>query len=634
MRPQALLACGTVALAQQVYIPAEGPASRPQCSANGSYATVLPSPQYTFSEFSFTQTETVRTAKSAPAPTTTTTYAPPYASLSSFVPNLTTTQWGNWDAKVTPSATDLASPYGNASWTALWTTVPWPSNFTSYTDNAIYSSTVEPTPVPSSELILPPPEPLVPQQCYTFPKDFMLGVAASAVQIEGAIAEEGRTPVHNDVASLSTPGRSPNWIANEHYYLYKQDIERIAAMGVKYYRFSIPWTRILPFVLPGTPVNEQGLSHYDDLINFVLEKGMLPAIVLYHNDSPLQFYSNISNIFITPGTGGIGYLDSCFQCSYKNVSFEDAFVNYGKIVMTHFADRVPIWWSFNEPLLGARNGKSIDAVIKSHARLYHFYHDDIGGTGKMSLTFNDNFGVPRNPEDPADVDAANHFNSFQLATFANPIFLGTDYPESFTSSIADYVPLSDEDLAYINGTADFFSIQPYTATVVSPPPNDTIADCAANITHPLRPYCVTQSTLTTTGWNIGYRSQSYVYLTPSYLRTYLNYLWNTWRTPVAITEFGFPVFAEAQKEQVDQEFDSPRSWYYQTYLNEGLKAIWEDGVNFIGAFAWSWADNWEFGDYDQQFGIQTVNRTTQVRRYKKSFFDFVDFIESRRQHVE
>ncbi|CAN9170025.1 unnamed protein product [Alternaria alternata] len=634
MKPQALLACGTVALAQQVYIPAEGPASRPQCSANGSYATALPSPQYTFSVFSFTQTETVRTAKSAPAPTTTTTYAPPYASLSSFVPNLTTTQWGNWDAKVTPSATDLGSPYGNASWTALWTTVPWPSNFTSYTDNAIYSSTVEPTPVPSSELILPPPEPLVPQQCYTFPKDFMLGVAASAVQIEGAIAEEGRTPVHNDVASLSTPGRSPNWIANEHYYLYKQDIERIAAMGVKYYRFSIPWTRILPFVLPGTPVNEQGLSHYDDLINFVLEKGMLPAIVLYHNDSPLQFYSNISNVFITPGTGGIGYLDSCFQCSYKNVSFEDAFVNYGKIVMTHFADRVPIWWSFNEPLLGARNGKSIDAVIKSHARLYHFYHDDIGGTGKMSLTFNDNFGVPRNPEDPADVDAANHFNSFQLATFANPIFLGTDYPESFTSSIADYVPLSDEDLAYINGTADFFSIQPYTATVVSPPPNSTIADCAANITHPLRPYCVTQSTLTTTGWNIGYRSQSYVYLTPSYLRTYLNYLWNTWRTPVAITEFGFPVFAEAQKEQVDQEFDSPRSWYYQTYLNEGLKAIWEDGVNFIGAFAWSWADNWEFGDYDQQFGIQTVNRTTQVRRYKKSFFDFVDFIESRRQHAE
>ncbi|KAE8849222.1 hypothetical protein PTNB73_05023 [Pyrenophora teres f. teres] len=587
MKPQALLACGTVALAQQVYIPAEGPSPRPKCSGNCTYATAVP--QYTFREFSFTQTETVRTASSIPAPTATTTYAPPYASLSSLVPDLTTTQW-----------------------------------------------------VPTSELILPPPEYNVPETCYYFPKDFMLGVAAAAVQIEGAIADEGRAPVHNDVAGLAsgaqnvgnlvTADSAPNSIAIENYYLFKQDIERIAAMGVKYYRFSIPWTRILPFILPGTPVNKQGLAHYEELIDFVLEKGMQPAIMLYHNDAPFQFYGgNLTNLFIAPGTGGIGYLDSCFQCSYKNVSFEDGFVNYGKIVMTHFADRVPIWWTFNEPILASRNGRSINAVIKAHARLSHFYHDEIKGAGKISLTFNDNFGVPRNPQDPADIDAANHFNSFQLATFANPIFLGTDYPESFKSSIDDHVPLSAEDLAYINGTADFFSIQPYTATVISPPPNGSIADCAADKTHRLRPYCVTQSTMTTTGWNIGYRSQSYVYTTPNYFRTFLNYLWNTWKSPVVVTEFGVPVFAEQQKLQKDQEFDSPRSQYYQSYLNEGLKAIWEDGVQFMGAFAWSWADNWEFGDYAQKFGIQSVNRTTMERRYKKSFFDFVDFIESKRQ---
>jgi beta-glucosidase/6-phospho-beta-glucosidase/beta-galactosidase len=633
MKPQALLACGTVALAQQVYIPAQGPALRPKCSGNCTYSTAIP--QYTFREFSFTQTETVRTATSLPAPTAMTTYAPPYASLSSLVPNLTTTQWGNWYPNGTV-ATDTANPYGNASWTALWSTIPW-VNFT----RGIYSTTVSPTPVPTSELVLPPPEYSVPETCYYFPADFMLGVAAAAVQIEGAIADEGRAPVHNDVAGLAsaaqnvgglvTADSSPDYIAIENYYLFKQDIERLAAMGVKYYRFSIPWTRILPFILPGTPVNEQALSHYDELINFVLEKGMQPALMLYHNDAPFQFYGgNLTNLFIAPGTGGIGYLDSCFQCSYKNVSFEDAFVNYGKIVMTHFADRIPIWWSFNEPILASRNGRSINAVIKAHARLSHFYHDEIKGTGRISLTLNDNFGVPRNPQDPADVDAADHFNSFQLATFANPIFLGIDYPESFKSSISDYVPLTAEDLAYINGTADFFSIQPYTATVVSPP-NDTIAACSANISHPLRPYCVTQQTITTTGWNIGYRSQSYVYITPTYFRTYLNYLWNTWKTPVAVTEFGFPVFAEQEKSQRDQEFDSPRSQYYQSYLNEGLKAIWEDGVKFVGAFAWTWADNWEFGDYSQKFGIQTVNRTTMERRYKKSFFDYVDFVESRRQ---
>lgn len=459
----------------------------------------------------------------------------------------------------------------------------------------------------------------------------MLGVAGSACQIEGAIADEGRTPVLTDVTTVSNPNAASNYVTNENYYLYKQDIERIASMGVKYYSFSVPWTRILPFVLPGTPVNKQGLDHYDDLVKFVLSKGMLPTITLIHTDAPLQFYPNISDTLIVPGTGGIGYIDSAFQRSYKNISFEDAFVHYGKVLMTHFADRVPIWFTFNEPLLGARNGKSIDAVLKAHARLYHFYKEDINGTGQISLKFNDNFGVPRDPQNPADVAAANHFNSFQLATFANPIFLGQDYPSSYKDTIQDYVPLSAADLAYINGTADFFSIDPYTATVVSPPPDTSIKDCAANISHPLRPYCVTQSTTTTTGWNIGYRSQSYVYITPTYFRTYLSYLWNTFRSPIAITEFGFPVFGEAEKALADQLFDSPRSWYYQSFLTEMLKAMWEDGVKVIGAFAWSFADNWEFGDYDAHFGVQTVNRTTQVRRYKKSFFELVDFVESRRQ---
>ena len=157
---------------------------------------------------------------------------------------------------------------------------------------------------------------------------------------------------------------------------------------------------------------------------------MLPAIMLLHTDAPLHFHPNVSDITIPPGQG-IGYVDAGFHLSYKNQTFEDTFVNYGKIVMTHFADRVPIWWTFNEPLLASRNGKSIDTVIKAHARLYHFYHDEIKGTGKVSITFNDNFGVPRNPGDPEDVNAAHHFNEFQLATFANPIFLGKDYPEAF-----------------------------------------------------------------------------------------------------------------------------------------------------------------------------------------------------------
>lgn len=96
-----------------------------------------------------------------------------------------------------------------------------------------------------------------------------------------------------------------------------------------------------------------------------------------------------------------------------------------------------------------------------------------------------------------------------------------------------------------------------------------------------------------------------------------------------VTEFGFPVFAEAQKELPDQLFDTPRSMYYLSYMSEILKSIYEDGVECIGALAWSYADNWEFGSFSAHFGLQTVNLTTQERRYKKSFFDLVDYVNSR-----
>lgn len=252
----------------------------------------------------------------------------------------------------------------------------------------------------------------------------------------------------------------------------------------------------------------------------------------------------------------------------------------------------------------------------------------MNGTGKLGIKFNDNFGVPKNPLNTSHVDAANHFNEFQLGPFSNPIFLGIDYPEGYKMTISDYVPLSAQDLEYFNHTSDFLGIDPYTATVVSPPEGG-VAGCAANTSSPYRPYCVIQETTNVFGWNIGYRSQSYVYITPTYLRTYLSYLYNTWHSPVLISEFGFPVYAESTKAVEDQLFDSPRSQYYLSFMSEVLKSIWEDHVNVIGAFAWSFADNWEFGDYGQQFGVQFVNRTTQERKFKKSLFDLVDFVASR-----
>ncbi|KHN99139.1 glycoside hydrolase [Metarhizium album ARSEF 1941] len=603
------------ALAQQVYVPAEGPAPRPQCSRSKTKE-----PHHSYRPFSFTLTETVRYATPVPAPTATTTYAPPPGVVSTLVTPLSYTTWGDWDPNGPVEANDANDTYGRAAWSALWQHANPPS----FTETALYSTTVSPTPVPTSELVLPPPDYFGPTDCYNFPAGFSFGVASSAGQIEGAAAREGKSPSSMDI--LVQDSRAKPYTANEHYYLYKQDIERVAAMGVKYFSFSLAWTRILPFALPGTPVNKQGIDHYNDVINFILEKGMLPVVTLLHFDTPLQFYG--SNLTTAADKPEIGYMNG----AYQNESFPDAFVHYAKIAMTHYGDRVPIWFTFNEPLLHAQNAKSIDHAIKSHARVYHFYKEELKGTGRVSIKLNNNFGVPRRPNSEADVYAANHFNSIQLGPFWNPIHLGEDYPESFKKTWPDYIPLSKEDLRYIHGTSDFLAISPYTATVVAPPlPEDSnsILECAADPKSTFRPYCVSKSMGNVYGWEIGYRSQSFPYITPTYLRSYLNYVYNTWKAPIVIAEFGFPVYAESQKELPDQLSDSPRSTYYLSCMSEVLKSIWEDGVEVVGAYAWSFADTWEFGSYDPQFGLQVVNRTTQTRRFKKSFFDLVDFMRAR-----
>ncbi|KAL4749338.1 hypothetical protein BDW72DRAFT_214146 [Aspergillus terricola var. indicus] len=589
MRARIILALAAAVRAQELYITTTGYAARPECTA----APATPSYRSTI-------------------------FAPGYKeALEIYGTELSTTTWGSWlPGETVISATDTEDKYGQAAWSSQWQA----ASLVNYTTVGIYTTTVSPIPIPSSELVLPPRDYFGPTDCYDFPQDFMFGVAGSAAQIEGAIALEGRAPTNQE--KLVPDDRPKNYVTNENYYLYKQDIQRLAAMGVKYYSFSIPWSRILPFAVPGSPVNQQAIQHYNDLIDYILEVGMLPVVTMIHFDSPLYFLEG-SSVSATPDVGAS-------NGGYWHPEFVESFVNYGKILFTHYADRVPVWVTFNEPLLYAFNFTGIHNVVQAHAELYHYYHEELGGTGKIGFKLNNNFGLPKNPENQTDIEAANRFNEMQLGGFGNPLCLGEQYPETLLNTLPGAQKLTDAQLDYMANTTDFFGIDPYTATVVSAPPGGIEACAKQNMsTNSLYPYCVTQETTNIYGWDIGYRSDSYVYITPTYLRSYLYYLWNTFRTPVLIGEFGFPVYRESERELQDQVFDSPRSQYYLSYLSETLKAIWEDGVHVAGAFAWSFADNWEFGDYAQQFGIQVVNRTTLKRVYKKSFFDVVDFVGAR-----
>lgn len=557
-------------------------------------------------------------AKSNEGLNVTKTYARPYSEVSTLLGSLSTTTWGSWNPNATDVATDSDDPYGQYAWTQMWLS----ASVDNFTYTGIYSTTVEPTAIPTESLVLPPPDPFSFDESLKFPEDFVFGVAGSAAQIEGAVAEEGKTPtVLEKIVNITQP---KDYVTNENYYLYKQDIARLAAIGVKYYSFTIPWSRILPFVLPGTPVNQQGIDHYDDLINTCLEYGIEPIVTLMHFDSPLMFTGG------KPPSSTMADYPINNNGGYDNDTFVDAFVNYGKIVLTHYADRVSKWVGINEPFLYVGTPLGIKNVVLVTAKLHKFYHEELGGTGEFGIKLNDNFGIPKDPSNQADIEAANNFNDLQLASFGNPLFLGKDFPAALKNTFSNTTDFyfTDDELAEVKGGCDFLGIDPYTYTVVSAPP-EGISACQELETDSLRPYCVVQEETRADGWKVGYRSQSYVYITPIQLREYLNYLWQTFKAPIIVSEFGFPEWREGEKALGDQLYDIDRSIYYRSFLEAILQAIHYDNVNVTGALAWSFADNWEFGDYSQQFGLQVVNRTTQERYYKKSFFDTVKYYQDR-----
>lgn len=445
----------TATVAQQVYLHTSGPSERPQCTARPS--TPLPaSPSYRFSPFSYTQSETVRYATgatSSPQPT----FGLPSSDLAHLFADISTTSWGNWSPNATTTANDSDQPYGQSAWSKLWEDANLPS-FT----RGIYSSTMSPTPVSTSELALPPPLVFGPTDCYDFPSTFKFGVAGAAAQVEGVIADEGRGPAGIDFRlalaaadpklfeEVETSTLEPNYVAAEHYYLYKQDITRLAAMGVRYYAFSISWSRILPFGVPGSPVNSEGLRHYNDVIDFALSKGVQPIVTLTHGDTPKAFYGTdtIEGLrerrYLGSGPFGNG--------GYQNETFEDAFVNYGKIVLSHFADRVPIWITFTEPLVGVVSGPSVDHIVKAHARLWHFYHNEVNGTGLMSMKMSGFPAMPQDPQNASHVATAQRWNDLNIGTFLDPLVLCQDYPDAYKSTVQDFTPLTEQDLSFLDGT--------------------------------------------------------------------------------------------------------------------------------------------------------------------------------------
>ncbi|KDR83279.1 hypothetical protein GALMADRAFT_152200 [Galerina marginata CBS 339.88] len=516
---------------------------------------------------------------------------------------------------------------------------------------------VEPPPftttrVPKTPIAVPSPPPPMYPSWFTpapadimpnlkFPKGFFFGVATAAYQVEGAVKNEGKGPTMWDWNS-----RQPNGVADGsngdivdlQYYLYKEDVARVAALGVNAHSFSISWARVFPFGTADSPVNQPALDHYSDLIDYHIKSGVTPIATLFHWDTPLAIQAYYGG-FLSP-------------------KVVDDFVNYAKTVFKAYNGRVKTWYTFNEPRVYCSQvggypfnftlpaGVSAASspyqcsynLLKAHAAVVKAFRE-MKIQGEISFKNDDFVGIPWRANNTDDIMAVERHASFRIGAFSDPVFTTGDWPKIMTDTLPpSFLPrFTAQEKKDILGSGDFFAIDPYRTQYIAAPP-DGLAACVSNTSHPMWPEC--HSTVlfdSNAGWAAGLSPDplsSWLQATPNFVRQSLGELHTRWPTKkMYISEFGFvEPFEEDRTELFRITEDATRTNYFMSYLGEILLAINEDKLPIAGTFAWAMVDNieWSSGT-SAKFGIQYVNYTTLERHYKRSAFALSQFFKGRIQ---
>ncbi|RDX54715.1 beta-glucosidase 1A [Lentinus brumalis] len=442
------------------------------------------------------------------------------------------------------------------------------------------------------------------------PSDFVWGYATASYQIEGSPDADGRLPSIWDTFSHkpgTTKGGDNGDVATDSYRRWKEDIALLTQYGVKAYRFSISWSRVIPLGGRNDPVNEAGIKHYRNIIEELLKNGITPFVTLYHWDLPQGLHDRYG-----------GWLN-------KEEIVQD-YVNYAKLCFTRYGDLVKDWITHNEPwcvsVLGYATGVFAPGhkgnkehwivghnLILAHAYAVKLYRDEFKAKqgGQIGITLDLNWQEPWD-NSPENVAAAQRGIDFKLGRFADPIYKGR-YPESVKSIVGDRLPeFTKEEIAVVKGSSDFFGLNTYTTQLVTEGGDQEIqGNVKYTFTRP-------------DGTQLGRQAHvPWLQTYPPGFRSLLNYVWKTYSKPVYVTENGFPVKDEHILPLEQVVHDADRVEYYDGYLNALLKAATEDGVPVKSYFAWSLLDNFEWADgYEPRFGVTYVDYRTQKRTPKES----------------
>ena len=452
-----------------------------------------------------------------------------------------------------------------------------------------------------------------------FPADFTWGTATASYQIEGGWLEGGKGFSIWD-AFAHTPGKiadgSTGDVACDHFHRYRDDIALMAEMGLKAYRFSLSWPRIIPS--GHGKVNLEGIRFYSDLIDSLLARGITPWVTLYHWDLPIALHLE--------------------EDGWLNPGMAERFRDYASVCFEHFGDRVKHWITFNEPwvvsILGYGQGvfpparlsnvepyRAAHNLLRAHGMASEAYRSKYQPVqrGTIFMTNNCDWREPRT-DAPRDVEAAQRALEFYLGWFADPLFRG-EYPEVMRNRLGERLPrFAPEDRERILGSSECLGLNHYSTLYA--------AHAEPGELQPITPYGnggisedqdVNLSAdeaweKTTMGWSV----------VPWGCRKLLHWIDQRYDHPeIVITENGCSLDDRVAEGGVD---DPLRVAFLDSYLSECHRAIHE-GVSLKGYFLWSFMDNFEWASgFTRRFGIHYVDFDTQERIPKTSARWYADVV--------
>ena len=432
---------------------------------------------------------------------------------------------------------------------------------------------------------------------FEFPKDFLFGTGSSCYQFEGSPYADGKTENIWDWAVRTEPEKykyNKTEPTSGFYKNFREDVAEMKRQGLKTFRFSISWTRLLPE--KDGEVNQKGVDFYNELINLLLENGIEPFVDIFHWDLPLYLME----------IGG-----------FSNKEIIHYFTKFAKACFENFGDRVKLWSTMNEPSVFCHAAwmhgywppyeKSFKKALESahYALICHYravkMYREMNLRGKIGAVI---AIVPVYPLDPASNDTMGATYSMETTTlwWLDPIFLGK-YPENILRDCPLYAEAMPEgyaeELASEFVPCDIIGLNYYYPGVAK------YEEDSPSKSTEIENYYIVE----------GQMFENY----PAGLYDAMIFVKKRYNNPeIYISENGLGLLDNGSKE--DMINDDIRIKYIREHLRMVSRSI-DAGVNIKGYYYWSNFDGFEnTAGYTYRFGLNYIDFETGERIRKKSWY--------------